>query len=156
MMELIMSRVWLVIAGLMMTGAVLYSFGVLDDNERNASEMVGAEALASSIEALSTSVHEGMVMFEAKDLLPNGGDPLRVYNGSIWVGDGATAQAVNMAAPVVLFSDGDRVSDIIVHSDDVLILRSIGALSEREVQLEKVSATNLMVSTNLLHSSSVL
>lgn len=156
MMELIMSRVWLVIAGMMMTGAVLYSFGALNDNDRYASEMEGAEALARSIESLGTSVPEGTVVFEAKDLLPAGGGPLRVYNGSIWIGERATARAVDLPTPVVLISDGARVDHLIVDGGDVLIIRSIGTLEERVVQLEKVSAMNLMVSTNVLHSSFVL
>lgn len=155
-MELIMSRVWLVIAGVMVTGAVLFSFGALDDHSRDAAEMEGAESLARSIGHLSSDVSEGTLVFEAKDLLPPNGDPLRVYNGSIWVGEGTSARAVDIGSPIALISDGERVDHLIVHSDDLLIIRSTGALEGREVQLEKVSATNLTVSTNFLHSSSVL
>jgi hypothetical protein len=156
MMELIMSRVWLVIAGIMVTGAVLFSFGALDDHSRDAVEMEGAESLARSIENLSSDVSEGKLEFEAKELLPPNGDPLRVYNGSIWVGEGTSAQAVDIRSSLVLISDRERVDHLIIYGDDLLILRSSGALDEREVQLEKVSATNLTVSMNFLHSSSVL
>jgi hypothetical protein len=156
MMDLIMSRVWLVIAGLMVTAAVLYSFGAMDDRSRNASEMEGAESLASSIEALSKDVYEGTLTFEAKDLLPAGGEPLRVFNGSIWIGEGTTARAVDISSPLVLISDGVRVDHLIVHGGDVLTIRSIGTPEEREVHLEKVSAMNLMVSTNFRQSSFVL
>ncbi len=156
MMELIMSRVWLVIAGLMVTGAVLYSFGALDDRGRSASEMEGAKSLARSIEVLRTDVCEGTLVFEAKDLLPAGGDALRVFNGSIWIGEGRTARAIDMSSPVVLISDGVRVDQLIIHEGDSLTVRSFGTLEERKVQLEKVSAMNLTVSTNFLHSSFVL
>ncbi len=156
MMELIMSRFWLVIAGMMVTGALLFSFGALDDRSRDAAEMEGAESLARSIEALSSDVCEGTLMLEAKDLLPASGDPLRVYDGSIWIGEGASARAVDIGSSIVLISDGDQVDHLIIYSDDVLSIRSCGPLEVRVVQLEKVSATNLMVSTNFLHSSFVL
>lgn len=157
MMELVMSRVWMVIAGLVLAGVVLSSFGALDDRTREAAELEGARALASTVEALGSNGQEGALTIIVDDILPDGHRSLTIYEGSIWIGAGPSAMAVTIPHGAVLMADEERVESLTLMAGDLLIARSyLDPDGNRAVQLEKVSATNFTASTNLLHSFSVL
>ncbi len=151
-----MSRIWMVLAGVMLTGAVLSAFGTLDDDARSEAEMVGVSSLIDTVEAMGRGAQEGRITVEVSDVLPTLDSVLTVYNGSIWVGEGPSAKAASIATPLVLVDGGAHVDGMTLRSGDAVIITAAGAPESRAVQLEKVSATNRTVSTNFLHSASVL
>lgn len=157
MMELVMSRVWMVIAGTVLAGVVMAAFSGLDERTENAVTMEGASTLARTIISLSSGEHEGVVVIEADDILPAGHRHLTICDGSIWIVEGPSARAVVIPLGTILLDGEARTDRLMVVAGDVLIIRSCTSTEgSRTVQLEKVSATNLTASTNLLHSSAVL
>ncbi len=156
MIEFVMSRVWLVIAGLAMAAAVLVAFTGLDDGTRDKAAMDGANALADLIEDLRVKGQIGEVRVDGRDVIFDDGHSLRVCNGSIWVQSGQEEHAVAGPRDLVLVEEGRAVDSLTIRPGDQLVLRSFMIGGKIGVQLEKVDATSLTASTNSLHSSSVL
>jgi hypothetical protein len=156
MIEFVMSRVWLVIAGLAMAAAVLVAFTGLDDGTRDRAAVDGANALADLIGDLRTNGQTGEVRIDGRDVIFANGYSLRVCNGSIWVQNGQTERAVVGPGDLVLVEGSHIVDTMTIRPLDQLVVRSFLSGGKMGVQLEKVDATSLTASTNSLHSSSVL
>jgi hypothetical protein len=124
MIEFVMSRVWLIIAGLAVVAVVLATFAGLDAGTRDRGAADGANALADLMEGLRTSGQVGEVQVDGRDLLFDDGHSLRVCNGSIWVKAGSKERAVEGPQDILLV-EGNRCVDVLtIQRSDRLILRS--------------------------------
>jgi hypothetical protein len=156
MIEFVMSRVWLVIAGLAVAGVVVLSFTGLDDGARDKVAVDGANTLGGLIEELQNNGQTGEVRVDGQDILFDDDHTLRVCNGSIWVQSGSREHAIDGPRDLVLVEGHRDVDGLTIQRSDQIILRSFMVNGQIVVQLEKVDATSLTASTNSLHSSSVL
>lgn len=156
MIEFVMSRVWLVIAGLAMAGVVLVAFTGLDDGTRDRAAVDGANALADLTEELRTNGQVGEVRVDGRDVIFDDDYSLRVCNGSIWVQSGQKEHAVAGPRDLVLVEGNRTVDSLTIRRSDQLVVRSFMTGGKLGIQLEKLDATSLTASMNSLHSSSVL
>jgi len=136
MMEFVLSRVWMVIAGLAITAVLLAVFAGLDHSISDQEGQAGARTLARMIDALEDEGGSAEMRVEVDELITGQGTSLVVRPGSIWIEDGRTSEAVACSGSIVLFDDGHRVDSLQLARGDVVIIRS----SAGQVQLEKVSA----------------
>jgi hypothetical protein len=152
MIEFVLSRVWMVIAGLAMIAVVLAAFNGLDQGVRDGADIEGAKALVGVIEEMSTVHGPAELRVQVDELLMGKGTFLEVRPGSVWVHGPDHARAVTCPTAIVLIDGGDVTDKLVLRSGDLVAVRTDGS----EVQLEKVFTTSLTASVNLAHSSSVL
>lgn len=136
MMEFVMSRVWMVIAGLAITAVLLTVFAGLDRSITEQEGQEGARTLARMIDALEDEGGSAEMRLEIDEVIAGQGTTLVVRPGSLWVEDGRTSEAVACSSSIVLLDDGHRVDSLQLARGDVIVIRS----SAGQVQLEKVSA----------------
>ena len=134
-MEFVLSRVWMVIAGLAITVVLLAAFAGLDRDISDQEGQEGARTLARMIDALEDEGGSAEMRIEVDEVIAGQGTTLIVRPGSIWVEDGRTSEAVACSGSIVLLDDGHRVDSLQLTRGDVVVIRS----SAGQVQLEKVS-----------------
>jgi succinylglutamate desuccinylase len=135
MMEFVLSRVWMVIAGLAVMAVLLAAFTGLNQGMEERSDIEGAYSLAGIIDRLEEE--EGSVVMEV-DLDRTIADTETYFvlcPGSIWVHSGGSAHAVTSSGKIVLFDNGVMVDSLRLEKGDRIVIRS----SSGEVQVEKVS-----------------
>jgi len=156
MLEFITSRVWMIIAGLVLAGAIMGAFNGLDRQTVDQAALDRASSLGDVIEEMRWTGQTGEVRIDARTLLVDKSHSLVVNDGSIWVRSGGRSTAVDGPSGLVLLDDGTDVKELIVTWSDTVILSARAPGGTIVVQVEKVDATSFTASTNLLHSSSVL
>lgn len=129
MMEFVLSRVWMVIAGLAVMAAILASFAGLNGSVERGMDREGASALSSMVSDLQRSGATADLKVEMRDLLGGHGS----FSIKRWgIDAGGSAAFHNM---VTLIEGGREVEAMEVGPSDALMLRSVRG----EVQLEKIS-----------------
>lgn len=129
MMEFVLSRVWMVIAGLAVMAAILASFAGLNGSVERGMDREGASALSSMVSDLQRSGATADLKVEMRDLLGGHGS----FSIKRWgIDAGGSAAFHNMVA---LIEGGREVEAMEVGPSDALMLRSVRG----EVQLEKIS-----------------
>ncbi|MBI0584678.1 MAG: hypothetical protein ISF22_10700 [Methanomassiliicoccus sp.] len=153
MIEFVMSRVWMVIAGVAVMAVIVASFAGLDRNVQREVEMEGAETLAAVMNELAAWEGQGETRVEVDGLLIEREATIMICPGSIWVNGPSSSRAVGCATDLILVDGGRQVDSLELAHGDHVVIRTAG---DGIVQLEKVSATARTAETNLSHSSAVL
>jgi hypothetical protein len=151
MIEFILSRVWMIMAGIAVMVVIVAAFDGLQDHMTQEAFTDGAEVLSEMIDAMEQE-GQGEVRVEMDALLSSSGTTMEVRPGSIWMHNGDQTRAVECPS-IQLVDRGVHVPSITLTRGDAVIIRSTNG---GPVQVEKVSATALTPSTNLMHSSTVL
>ncbi|KQM11290.1 hypothetical protein AOA80_09020 [Methanomassiliicoccales archaeon RumEn M1] len=155
MMEFFLSKLWMIIAGLAVMGAILASFGALDD--RTVEEGLMAEmASTSNILEEMNGCPVGTMVRIVPDLPSEA--VLRIGNGSLWLVRGGPDIMVEIHSEVVAMEGGLVVPYVEAAPGGAFIASRAeqnGTLVT-VVQLEKTELSSLTASTNLRASSSVL
>lgn len=155
MTEFLLSKLWMVIAGLAVMAAVMASFGSLDD--RTAENGLKAEMASTSniLEELS-SCPVGTTVRIAPDIPAD--SVLRVGNGSLWLVRDGPDLLMPIRSEVIAMEGGVAVPYIEARPGDLFSATrmEINGARSTVVQLEKTELSSFTASTNLRASSSVL
>ena len=135
MMEFVLSRVWMVVAGLAVMAVLLAAFAGLNQGIEDRSEIEGAESLAGMIDRLEGEEGSVAIMVDLDRTITDPETCFVLNPGSIWVHGGGSAHAVAVSEDVILFDNGSKVDSLRLEKDDHIVIRSTSG----EVQVEKVS-----------------
>ena len=135
MIEFVMSRVWMVIAGLAVAVVILAAFGGLNDSIAQSRNMTGAESIAEVIAELEAGDGTAEMSITIDRMIADKGDVILIHPGSIWVLGGGKGRAVACSPDIALLDNGQRVDELRLGCGDVIIIRAFSG----QVQLEKVS-----------------
>ena len=135
MIEFVMSRVWMVVAGLAVAAAVLVAFGGLNDSITEHRSTAGAGSIADLIDELEAEDGAAEMRVAVDRMIADRGTALVIYPGSIWVQSDGQSRAVACSSNIALLDNGQRVDELRLGSGDVIVIRA----SSGTVQLEKVS-----------------
>jgi hypothetical protein len=154
MMEFVLSKVWLFIGGLTLLAVVLASFGSLNSNLQEDRDVEAAEGFSDVVQKMASAPGCRM-SFSGDEVVPEGAR-FTFQAGAIIAERGGHQRIVPVPIDVELIEGGRPVESLAIGRADVILLRSVEGPEGTIVQLEKVDATALTASTNLLLSSSVL
>lgn len=154
MMEFLLSKLWLFLAGAAVLAVTVAAFGSLHDAFAEEGTRAAVDEVRSVLAELD-GCPPGTLVRLAPDL-PSG-SALRVGNGTVWlVREGAD---IGLAGPaVVALRDGSAVAYIEARPGDVMVAerRTAGDSVVTFVQLEKAAASSSTALTNLWASASLL
>ena len=155
MMEFLLSKLWLVIAGLALMAVVLASFGSLDDRMAEGDLSRAMAATSNVLSEMETCPLGTTVRLTPE--MPSG-STMRIGNGTLWLVRDGNDLMLSCPAQVVAIENG-RVVSFIEASPGMSITATRAAVDGTivtVVQLEKTELSSSTASTNLLVSSSVL
>ncbi|MDW5563485.1 MAG: hypothetical protein SA339_09690 [Methanomassiliicoccus sp.] len=135
MMEFVMSRVWMVIAGLAVLTVIMAAFAGLDRKAEEAVDMEGASTLSSVISDLQRNEATAEMAVDMGAMISDQQVTFSISTGTIEINEGRRRGIAGFYEAVTLIIDGQAVDRLEVGRDDVLLIRS----SAGKVQLEKVS-----------------
>lgn len=155
MMEFLLSKLWMIIAGLAVMAAVLASFGSLDDRTAEGDTM---NALAATGDVLSEM--ESCPIGTTVRLSPEipSGSALRIGNGSVWLVREGNDLMISCSAKVTALENGEVIPFVeALPGQSITATRaSVDGTVVTVVQLEKTELSSSTAATNLFVSSSVL
>jgi len=132
--EFVMSRVWMVVAGLAVAAVIMAAFGGLNDGIAEHRSMAGAGSIADLIEELEAEAGAAEMRVTMDGMIADG-ETIVIHPGSIWVQGDGRSRAVACSSNIILFDNGRTVDELRLASGDVIVVRA----SSGTVQLEKVS-----------------
>jgi hypothetical protein len=133
MIEFVLSRVWMVMAGLSVMVVVLAAFGGLDRSVERDADLAGASSLSAAVSDLQREGSTGELRVELNGVM-SGEASYTIYRWGIEVrGAGHGDEFLDM----VTLLDGAPVDRLEVGPSDVLVIRAWSG----QVQVEKVSTT---------------
>lgn len=154
MLEFLLSKLWMFIAGTAAIAVVLAAFGGLNGS-------LAEEGTRSAVEDVSGTLAElgscpvGTTVRLAPDLAP--GTVIRVGSGAVWlVRDGGDLMVTGPT--VVPRQDGHPAAYVEAGPDDTIVAQRllVDGKTVTVVQVEKAAASSSTAATNRLASSSVL
>ncbi len=155
MMEFLLSKLWMVIAGLAVMAVVIASFGSLDD--RTTEDGLRDEmASASNILEEMHGCPAGTTVRIAPDIPAD--SIMRVGNGSLWLVRDGPDLVIPIRSKIVAMEDGIAVPFVETRPGGHFLATRvvIDGVQVTIVQAEKMKLSSFMASTNLRTSSSVL
>jgi hypothetical protein len=129
MMEFVLSRVWAIIAGLVVMAAIMTSFAGLNGSIERGMDHEGASALSSMVSDLQRSGATADLKVEMREMM-RGHGPWTFERWGVHAGGAVTFHDL-----VTLIEGGREVGTMEVGPGDALMVRSVSG----EVQLEKIS-----------------
>jgi hypothetical protein len=156
MIEFLFSRASLSVVAIALMAVAVGAFSNLNNDLVEREDLDQASLLADVLFQLESSNHPIVLLVDASDFISNPSITLILRNGSIWIDDTGHQHTIDCPSNLVLIEEGRVVEKVIVGQTDRLRISTIFDGNLLDVQVEKVDATILTPSMNLLHSSTVL
>jgi hypothetical protein len=135
MMEFVLSRAWMVIAGLAVTAVILAAFSGLNGSVEREADLEGASALSEMISELQSKEDSLELRIDLGRIMLDQESTYLVREWGIELVENGYSRVAGTYNQISLIEDGRPVDCLHVGSKDILMIRS----SSGEVQVEKAS-----------------